>query len=275
MDPFEEFEFKPLTDGLGFHKSKNPGSSPTPDKKLESKTESRIPAMPPLHSEKSETSKNSFSHNQIEEVSPDPLRPPLPRKNRGPALPPTPPATVKEEGTGTVDEILKTLQKNRRFDFENSKPKTAVAPVAPAKEEYRPTVWSISAASLDTMLVLAASLLCMIILLVVTKVDLIGNLKNPDQMGMIYLSTLALFATVVFIYLTLNRIYVGYTPGEWAFDQRVGQPEDMNTAMYSLKVVGRSLLIVLTGFFVLPLLSVLIGKDLAGLASGAQLYKKV
>ncbi len=67
------------------------------------------------------------------------------------------------------------------------------------------------------MLVLAASLLCMIVLLVVTKVDLIGNLSNPDSQGMIYLSTISVFGMAAFVYLTLNRIFIGCTPGEVGF----------------------------------------------------------
>lgn len=115
----------------------------------------------------------------------------------------------------------------------------------------------------------------MIILLVATKVDLIANLTNPDALGMIYISTAALFATVSFMYLTLNRIYMGWTPGEWAFDQRIGKPNELSTASYSLRVVARSLLVILTGFIVFPLISALFNKDFAGQITKAQLYKKV
>lgn len=250
MDPFEEFEFKPLTDGLGFHKKK-----------------------PATSAQENTTNNTAFSNHLIKdqglelinEASPDPLRPPLPRKNRSAEIPAAP------VGSSAVDEILKTLQKNRHLEFENSKKKiTTVA----TKEEYKTTPWSFSAAMLDSMLVIAASLLCMIILLVITKADLIGNLTNPDSQGMIYLATLSLFAGVSFIYLTLNRIYMGCTPGEWAFDQRIGKPEELNKASYSLRIVARSILVILTGFIVFPVLSIIFGKDLAGSITGAQLYKK-
>lgn len=256
MDPFEEFEFKPLTEGLGFHKKKS--------------------ATPAATSKTEEPSTHAFIKDQglelIEETSTDPLRPPLPRKKNTPAAPtPGSLTEVGGDGSAAVDEILKTLQKNRRLDFESSKQKISQAT---HKTEYKKTTWSFSAALLDGMLVLASSLLCMIILLVATKVDLIGNLSNPDAQGMIYLSTVSLFAGVAFIYLTLNRIYLGYTPGEWAFDQRIGTPEELNKASYSLKVVGRSLLVVVTGFIVFPILSALFNRDIAGSITGAQLYKK-
>ncbi|MBV2168615.1 MAG: RDD family protein [Bdellovibrio sp.] len=257
MDPFEEFEFKPLTDGLGFHKKKS--------------------AAPAKENTKADTFSKNLLKDQglelIEETSTDPLRPPLPRKSRSAPIPQAPGSLTEVGGDGSaaVDEILKTLQKNRRLDFENSKQKMTQTNT---KQEYKKATWSFSAAFLDGMLVVASSLLCMIILLVITKVDLIGNLTNPDAQGMIYLATLSLFAGVSFIYLTLNRIYLGCTPGEWAFDQRIGKPEELNKATYSLKVVARSLLVIATGFVVLPLLSLLTGKDLAGSMSGANLYKK-
>lgn len=253
MDPFEEFEFKPLTDGLGFHKKK----SATPAKD----------SMKMIKDQGLEL---------IDDPTIDPLRPPLPRKkNITPPPLPTTPGNLTEvggDGSAAVDEILKTLQKNRRIDFDNSAQKSKSTPAA--KEEFKTTTFSFSAAMLDGMLIIASSLLCMIILLVITKVDLIGNLTNPDEQGMIYLATFTLFATVTFIYLTLNRIYLGWTPGEWAFDQRIGKPEELNKAMYSLKVVARSLVVIATGFFILPILSILLNKDLAGRISGAQLYKK-
>lgn len=263
MDPFEEFEFKPLTDGLGFHKKK---ASASPD--ATSQPEKSTPTSALFKSQNLEL---------IEEGSTDPLRPPLPRKKSSSAIPAAPGSLTEVGGDGTsssaaVDEILKTLQKNRRLDLENTKSKVAATAKA---EEYVPTRWNFSASILDGMLVLAGSLLCMIILLVITKVDLIGNLTNPDEAGMIYIATASLFAGVSFIYLVINRVFMGATPGEWAFDQRIGRPEETNTAMYALRVLARSALVIATGFIVLPLLSLLMNKDFAGAITGARLHKKV
>lgn len=257
MDPFEEFEFKPLTDGLGFHKKK-----------------SAAPAKNTM------TTMRNQGLELLEEPGAELLRPPLPRKQHSSQPLPVTPGDLTEIGgngssSAAVDEILKTLQKNRRLDFEaNTKKTTPSATAAATKDEYKKTSFSFSAAILDGMLIVAGSLLCMIILLVITKVDLIGNLTNPDAQGLIYLATASLVATVSFIYLTLNRIYLGWTPGEWAFDQRVGKPEELNTATYSLKVVARSLMVIFSGFVVLPILSFLFNKDIAGQMSGARLYKK-
>lgn len=260
MDPFEEFEFKPLTDGLGFHKKK---ASPSSEETAADKSSARSSVLKDKGLELLEEGSNE-------------LRPPLPRKKSTSAIPAAPGSLTEVGGDGSsnaaVDEILKTLQKNRRLDFENTKTKITATPKA---EEYVPTRWNFSASLLDGMLVLAASLLCMIILLVITKVDLIGNLTHPDENGMIYIATVSLFAGVSFIYLVINRIFMGATPGEWAFDQRIGRPADMNTPMYSVRVIARSALVVLTGFVVFPLLSLIMNKDFAGRITGAQLHKKV
>ncbi len=261
MDPFEEFEFKPLTDGLGFHKKKaSPAEMPT------NAQEAKIAAK----------NLRSQGLQLLEEGSTDPLRSPLPRKKSSP-IPDAPGSLTEVGGDGTstaVDEILKTLQKNRRLDFENAAARSKITATAKA-DEYVPSRWNFSASILDGMLVLAASLLCMIILLVITRVDLIGNLTHPDEQGLIYLATFALFAGVAFIYLVINRIFLGSTPGEWAFDHRIGRPEETDTGAYAMKVVLRSAMVVLTGFILFPLLSLLFNKDVAGNISGARLHKKV
>lgn len=263
MDPFEEFEFKPLTDGLGFHKNK--ATAAKADGEVDTFTSQKFIKDQGL--------------SLIEESAVDPLRPPLPRKKASTPMAPTAGSLTEVGGDGSttstaVDEILKTLQKNRRIDFEEKTAKSKITAAA-TKEEFKATTWNFSSALLDSMLVIAASLLCMIILLVITKVDLVGNLTHPDDEGMIYIATVAMFAVVAFIYLTVNRIFMGCTPGEWAFDQRIGKPLELNQATYGLKVAARSAIVVLTGFIVFPFISALLGRDLAGSITGAKLYKKV
>ncbi|MEZ4872416.1 MAG: hypothetical protein R2827_09280 [Bdellovibrionales bacterium] len=43
--------------------------------------------------------------------------------------------------------------------------------------------------------------------------------------------------------------------GEWTFDHQLGRDEEQEEALYPLKVVWRSILIILTGVVILPLLS--------------------
>ncbi len=254
MDPFDEFEFKPLTEGLGFHKKKSENKTDKSEAKNKRSSE-------PFLRDK------GFSLLD-EETTSSTLTPTLPRKTRHkienfeePKSAPT-----------AVDDILKNLQKNRHFDIENT---TASLKNTKTTEEFKPATWNFSSTFLDSMLVLAASLLCMIILLMITHVDLVANLTNPDEGGMIYLATTALFFTVTFIYMLINRAFLGCTPGEWAFDQRIGKPEEMHDVTYTLRVAARTLLVMFTGFIIFPIASLITGKDIAGSITGATLYKKV
>lgn len=248
MDPFDEFEFKPLTDGLGFHKKKpenNQKASALDDISQLSPSRTSIPDL-------------------VFENDTENLLPPLPRKTKAPIV-------TEDKSNSTVDEILKTLRENQRLDFDAKK---APAKATRPQETYKATTWNVSSSLLDAMLVVAASLLCMIILLSITKVDLIANLSQPDEGGMIYLSTLSLFLGVSFIYLVAHRVFLGATPGEWAFDQRIGKPEEMKDPMYTVRVTARSLLIVATGFILLPIISLFLGRDIAGSITGASLFRK-
>jgi hypothetical protein len=235
-DPFEEFEFRPLTEGLGFHR----------------KNESKQASAP---------APASFEMNAgLPEIE-MPLRQPLRRPTPEPAQAPT-------ESSTTVDEILKTLQNKRRLDFEETK---KPQPAAPALRMSAP---GFSSAILDGMLVVAGTLCCLIILLTVTKVDLFGLLTQSEDLTLSF-AFYALFAGVAWIYLVVNRLFLGFTPGEWVFDQRVGLPQNHGSAGYSMRVVLRSTLVVATGLFPIPLLSMIVRRDLAGLISGVNLLKKV
>jgi len=248
MDPFEEFEFKPLTEGLGFHnKNSTPKSSQRQNPKIDFNLEMMAPdlAMPM-------------------ETNPQIQAPPIPsaRASRAPAAVP---------GGKSVDEILHSLGDRKKYDFVGTADLHQTTPVL----HFSASRFEISAALLDGMLIIAAYLTAMIILLVVTKVDLFGNLVNPDEDGMIYMGLLGLFASLSWIYLVATRMFLGFTAGEWVFDQRLGWPEQMGTASYSWKVALRSTVVIMTGFILIPLSSMLIRRDWLGKLLGVELIKKV
>lgn len=241
-DPFEEFEFKPLTDGLGFHRKK---TTPAPQLGLEL---------------------DLLSDMDQDIESPSPLSQTLPRPHRRIKIDETPVPTTDD----AVNEILKTL-KQKQVDTVPTPKLTKTPPVTQWKE----VLPSFSAGFLDFMLILASTLLCLIIVLAVTKVDLIGNWLNPDKEKWVYISTLALFMAVSFIYLSVNRVFLGCTPGEWAHDSRIGKPEEQNTAIYTLRVILRSFLSVISGFILFPIMSLFMKTDVVGEMSRTQIFKKV
>lgn len=286
MDPMDDFEFKPLSEGLGFHKKNKATDNKFSQSNIMDKITTKLNQNLPDRKDVSfmsqgtvNTQVKSFemsSHESlISNQASDLMMPTLPRKNTNTSIK-NPNTQVKKETpqNNAVDEILKTL-KSRNLDFENNKqtlkeiknPKT----IAP---EYKETVVHFSAAILDTMLITAATLLCLIIVLFVTKVDLFKIVFNPDNQGMVYLSLFSIFSGVQFIYLVINRVFAGFTPGEWAFDLRVGKPEEQNQSSYILRVMARTLLNMITGFILLPIISAIIRTDIAGYLTGAQIYKK-
>lgn len=265
MDPFEEFEFKPITEGLGFHKKAKTTEKPLTFNKPEE-------TRPFSKDEPKSLFKTTSSMNQLkmieEEPNKDLLKSPLPRKNTASK------PLVETPSTAAVDEILKSLKNKRHLDFDNSTQKNLSKTAPVAKTEFSKTTVNLAAGLLDSMLVLAASLICMIILLVITKADLIKALSTSDADPMILIATFGLFATVAFIYYVVNRTFVGFTPGEWAFDQRMGTPEQSKEALFPLKIAARSAVVIFTGFVILPLISFFLNSDLAGAITGASLFRK-
>lgn len=83
---------------------------------------------------------------------------------------------------------------------------------------------------------------------------------------------LYLFAYTSFIYFIFLRVFLGFTVGEWSCGIRIGQPSDRMQSSYVFKIIFRVLLITFTGIFVLPLLSLIFKKDIAGQLTKASLY---
>lgn len=345
MDPFEEFEFKPITEGLGFHKkSENTKgeSEKSPVKPLfntqgalldivesdTTKLNSDLNKSTQLGSDllkpntsfnlknnlsnldfdthktnqsknlnnqfeisksnlnnqseanKSKTTTNSFSSNELTKskatglnkalnlsanVS-EILKSPLPKKGDLGT------ETKKENiSSAAVDEILKSLKEKRNLDFVNASEKAKKSEALLAKEKYTETNVSVGAFILDTMLILAGGLISMIILLLVTKADLIKALTSEAADPVIYGATLSVFAMVALIYYVAMRVFIGFTPGEWAFDQRIGTEKEQQNPYFALKIVFRSCIVILSGFIILPIISLLMGKDLTGQMTGASL----
>lgn len=263
QDPFEEFEFRPINEGLGFHRrNKNQTASPV----------TQQVASPSL---------TGLTPRPVQQPTPtpQPARPqapafgfttPLPRPETASARPALNIPVIEDDSIAkaqtAVNEILKNLNQKRQIDFLNETERMSV--------EMRKSRPLFAAAGLDAMLIVAAFLMSMIAMLSITKVDLFLNLSHPETSGLIYLATGMLFIGVSFIYMIVNRAFMGHTPGEWAYDQNVGQPADMQNLTYIPRLVFRTVLVIATGFITMPILSALMNKDVAGQITGTTLYRK-
>lgn len=244
IDPFDEFEFKPITEGLGFHKKQANGN----------KTSfSQIPSKESVRKPRIEFALNSMNADIISE----------------PMLRPTPSIKNNSKTNTTVDDILKTLGERKKYDFTEDLKLTQNRELL-----LKPAHFELAASMLDGMLIIASFLSALIVLLVITKVDLFGNLLTPDEDGMVYYGLAGLFAGLCWIYLVVNRMFLGFTPGEWVFDQRIGKTEQLGTAGYSIRVAIRSTIIIATGLVLFPILSMITRKDFIGKILNVQTMKK-
>lgn len=281
-DPFEEFEFRPINEGLGFHRKPKAQSSTSvggteavtvvaPVSKSSNAGNTSAVTSGSTSLAKSNQSSKSASTRSTPSVFQAPLarteteHRPETKKSATLQVP-----TIEDDSISkaqsAVNEILKSLNHKRQLDF--------VSDNAKNKNELKKSRPQLFAALLDGMLITAAFLMSLIVMLTITKVDLFLNLSHPDTSGMVYGATAALFAAVTFIYMVVNRAFAGYTPGEWAFDQCCGQENQDQDLSYIPRLAFRTLLVMATGFVILPFISYLMNKDIAGQLSGVSLFKK-
>lgn len=265
-DPFDEFEFKPLTEGLGFHRNKETSRSSNSNSEITSKLEFRNPNL-----------KFDTSTSMPNPIVSKGLNSPLPRNQFNTEVQSTKTSrpqinvpTIEDDSIAkaqtAVNEILKNLNHKKQQEESLAKNKK--------KMVWKSATPSLLAGFLDSMLVTAGFLLMLIAMLTITQVDLISNLSSPGDNHIIWLATASLLACVTLIYMVVFRTYMGFTPGEWAFDQRCGNEMQQASSSYILKITARTLLVMITGFLPLAAISAVLGTDFVGLVTGLQIQKQ-
>lgn len=300
MDPFDEFEFKPLTDGLGFHKKsvnlkeglKKSGVlqdelSPLPSALPKAMTDDAPIAPLKKHSfeevlsalEKSPLSREQKNKDlQFTETLP---RDPAPVKKsameietpRAPVQSPFPrPDAYKSPDKAPVIVAKDTKKPASLKEMADAATKRSAS--NSPKSRLAPATMSLESALLDLIIVTGLSLVFMVALLMVTKVDLNIVYKNLSTDVMTQISLGVLFLAVMQMYVVISRSFFGRTLGEWTFDLQIGEDEQQVKESYPIKVALRSLLTTVTGLVLLPLISVILGRDIAGQVTGVKLYRQ-
>jgi len=82
----------------------------------------------------------------------------------------------------------------------------------------------------------------------------------------------AIFLAFYMSYKVLSRAFYGRSLGEWACRLQMGSFKDQQKFIYTFQVVLREVLSLATGLFLLPLASLLFGKDLGYYVSGLHVY---
>lgn len=261
VDPFEEFEFKPITDGLGFHRNQKPLNEKTPPLPEPSRTAS------PKTSNASKSVAGQSAHALFSTPLPNKKSNAISVDNSDVDSYQTRVSLAQGQTHDIVDEILKNIETskqkaNQQFEI----PKNQVTKIITSKTEpaYKASGPLFTAMVLDLMLATASSLLFLVALLAITKIDLLQNIRNPDEQGSVYISLFLLFCSVGFIYYVTFRSFLGYTPGEWAYDQKIQVRGDKVDFFTLTKIALRSILIMVSGGFILPLVSWAFDRDFLG-----------
>ena len=168
-DPFEEFQFRPINEGLGFHrKNKKEGSS------LATSTSKGATSEPTGAQTMKALTKSAPVNNSITLKAESPFQAPLPRTNDPSiinkksqpqiSVPVIEDHSISQAQTA-VNEILKSLNQKRQLDFAEETQKQ--------KAQLKASKPQLFATVLDGMLILAAFLMSLILMLTITKVDLL------------------------------------------------------------------------------------------------------
>ena len=294
----DDFEFKPLTSGLGFDQKtkglkpaapRSVGESPTvremaPTPALVGKKESSVAAqkvsqiISSLPSLDFLDSAPAPKKNMAPTVSTNSLPiqqnsgpllgdiPGLPKRDRQGASPVAPKATGSEGSISTIQSASTVAA---------AKPKNTmpVLETQPLEMKLTEVPFHVGAAIFDMLVVIGLTCLFAVALLLITGTDLNIILLNAQTDLATQLGVGLLVLSVFALYSVIGRAFCGMTLGEWTFDLQVGSDGDQMKAWYPLAITLRWVLLVATGLFLFPVLSSIFGKDLLGRMTGAKLYQ--
>ena len=185
----------------------------------------------------------------------------------------TTPSPLPRPQSQQVDEVLESLKQQRqKLQFEEKRVPTSTESI-PKSLKFKPSTPDLSALILDSMLTVAGVLGCLISVILTTRADLVTWAQSMPALELGAM-TYGLFALVSFLYTFVSRVFMGYTAGEWVTDQKVVTQSPTLNFKGLMQLMGRSLTPILTGFVIIPTVSMAFGKDFAGQLSGACLVKE-
>lgn len=301
----ENIEFRPLSQGLGFHQKKQYNSSQDSNDSQEEDVDLASFDLEPAKKPSVKTSLasrtfevDSASLNSVS-VSDPKLNPsPLKMTDEMASLTPVwmkpseerynPWAGDVDIGREpTVDGVVEGNMENATvIDNPFFVPQKMGSPVEVVtlrfsgydglkKNKFKPVLGSMTAMMMDVLTLLS---MCMIFTAVVltaigeSVTDVLVELPADATQRSYFLGMLL---TVGFMYLVLARCFAGRTVGEWMFHLQLGSDEDQKKASYPIKVLIRTVIVFLSGFIVFPILSRFANKDLLAYFSGVEMHGEV
>lgn len=137
---------------------------------------------------------------------------------------------------------------------------------------FKLAMWTWLSASIDALVLVSISCFFMIAFSFLMKISPTSLVVTFIKSQHVVFNLAALFLLSTWSYLIFMRAFIGASIGEWSCDLRLGEPVQRFKSNYVLKVMFRTTLVMLTGVFILPLLSLLFAKDIAGELSGLRIY---
>ncbi len=275
MDEFDnDFEFRPITEGLGFHRKVKSIRDEIDGANLaREELAAQIPnsGRVNIEAEKEKTLNDLINSigSKIDFV---------PTQNTG----------VSSSGHGSLAGAASKLTAagaaiatgTTGSSISNNKQKPAAKNVAasmatelPREMHLCPISFSFSAMIFDAIMAFALSLLFLIALVVATDMDLPRLIQASTMYVTNQIGLVVLYIAVAQLYVISARAFAGQTLGEWAFDVQLGTFEDQRQATFPLLVFARALLVTLTGVFILPLIALVFGVDYAARILSLRLYR--
>ncbi|MFZ3229264.1 MAG: hypothetical protein WA160_03580 [Pseudobdellovibrio sp.] len=134
------------------------------------------------------------------------------------------------------------------------------------------SLWTWLSASIDGLVIVSLSCFFAVAFSFLMK-------TTPTSMFVIYmksnnpgLNLTSLFLLSTWSYLIFMRAFIGASIGEWSCGLRLGEPLQRLKKNYLFKVMFRTTVIILSGVITIPLISMLISKDIAGELSDVRIY---
>lgn len=305
-DLLEEFQFKPLTDGLGFHKktvdlksevaasglsddTKTHFIPESPDDLLDDPllpTDSGLAELttPEWRTKKAEGGeRNSTDRSFLKPLNgggslTDENRPLLRRELTRNEL------TRKEElergalrGVRSKEESALN-RVNEKLNLNFVEPETGISKEIlkqkPERPRYKTLKTNMTAAVFDAVVVLTLTILFLVAMISITKVDLVALIFNDRTQLTVQGGLIVMYLSILQLYMVMSRLIGGSTLGEWAFDVYLAEKDHRMSLSFIFRILTRSMLSMATGFIVLPLLSLIFRKDIAGQLTGTRLYQQ-
>lgn len=137
---------------------------------------------------------------------------------------------------------------------------------------FRLSIWMWLASTIDTLVIAAVScflMLCYSLLLKAGLKQILGfTLAKENAL----ITFLVFFVFSGWMYFISSRTLTGASIGEHTCSLRLGQPHERVKRSYLPRVIIRTTLTLLTGIITLPLLSLVINKDVVGRITGLNIY---